>query len=122
MQFHRLALLVLIHLFLATSCRERPAKTAVTSPPPASLPAETKALPVPAGGNPAATATQDIPANAQVANPGPIKAAVMKYYQTEGRFPNDWETLVKQKYLPTVPKTASGQPVDFRAFMRHHSL
>ena len=124
MQFHRLVLPALIHMLLLTSCRERPAKAGVTSPPPASVPAETKVLPVPGlvGGNSAATAIPDIPANAQAANPGPIKAAVMKYYQTEGRFPNDWETLVKQKYLPTVPRTASGQPVDFRAFMRHNAL
>lgn len=123
MQFHRLILPALLPMLLLTSCRERPAKANATTTP-VSVPAETKAPPVPgpAGGNPAATAAQDIPANAQAANPAPIKAAIMKYYQTEGRFPNDWETLVKQKYLPTVPKTASGQPVDFRAFMRHHSL
>lgn len=120
MPIHRF-LPALICLLLATSCRERPAKANPT-PPPASVPGVPKAPPVAAtpGGNPAAP-TAPLPASAQVANPAPIKAAVMKYYQTEGRFPNDWETMVKQKYLPAVPKTVSGQPADFREFMRHHA-
>lgn len=118
---HRI-LPALMCLLLATSCRERPAQ-ATTTPPPASVPAAPQAPPAaaPLGGNPGAPTAQ-IPASAQVANPAPIKAAVLKYYQTEGRFPNDWETMVKQKYLPAVPKTASGQPADFREFMRHHAL
>jgi hypothetical protein len=122
LRIHPLLLPVLTAGLLLTSCRERPAKANVKVPPPATAPAETKPPAAAPGAGPAAPASPAIPASAQVANPGPIKAAVMKYYQTEGRFPNDWETLVKQKYLPAVPKTASGQPADFRAFMRHHSL
>jgi hypothetical protein len=121
MQFHRLILPALVLVLLA-SCRERPAKANQPTPPPASAPAGPQPPAAATGASPAAPGSPDIPANAQVANPGPIKAAVMKYYQTEGRFPNDWETLVKQKYLPALPKTASGQPADFRAFMRHHGL
>lgn len=118
-----LCCVALVMMVVLEGCRRRPAKPNPAPAPPEDPPAAvTPTSSAPVEASPSGKTAPAIPPSAQVANPAAIKAAILKYYQTQGRFPNDWDALVKQQYLPVVPRTASGQPVDFREFMRHHSL
>jgi hypothetical protein len=86
-----------------------------------------------AGATPASAASPQPPADAAASadlpkgshpgkpvNPKEVKAAIDKYFERFGNFPNNWQELIKAKMLTTVPVgESSGKPVDFRQCMQY---
>jgi len=78
---------------------------------------QTPEAPPPVAETPAPTVNTGPSRPGEPANPKQLKAAVDRYFDTQGSFPSSWQDLIRVKLITSAPMGKNGKPLDYREYM-----
>lgn len=83
---------------------------------PSPEPAPTRPPPPPEPGAAAPTPSSTAPHPGEPANPGELAGITERYFERVGSTPQNWQDLIRNKVLRSVPVGRNGKPLDYMQF------